>query len=74
MNWLLLHLPPLSRQQVVALSQSSCVPPVELTGGGGVKSYDGKKVYQKKLVSNFIQTVLIFHVNLPQQGGTGEYA
>ncbi len=37
--------PPLSRQQVVSLSQSSCVSPVELTdGGGGVgvaaKSYD----------------------------------
>jgi hypothetical protein len=46
MIWLL---PPLSRQQVVALSQSSCVTPVELTDGrggedrGGAKSYDGEK-------------------------------
>ncbi len=31
-------LPPLSRQQVVSLSQSSCVPPIELTGGGGGRS------------------------------------
>jgi hypothetical protein len=43
-------LPPLFRQQVVSLSQSSCVSSVELTdgrgglgGGGGAKSYDGEK-------------------------------
>jgi hypothetical protein len=29
-------LPPLCCQQVVSLSQSSCVSPVELTGGGGL--------------------------------------
>ncbi len=33
----------LSRQQVVSLSQSSCVSPVELTEGGGAKSYDREK-------------------------------
>ncbi len=42
--------PPLSRQQVVFLAQSSCVSPVEpvLTGkgdmGGGVKLYNREKV------------------------------
>jgi hypothetical protein len=39
--------PPFSRQQVVSLSQSSCVSPVELTdggaGGGGAKVYDSEK-------------------------------
>ncbi len=37
---------PPSLQQVVSLSQSSCVSPVELTGGKGgrgAKSYDGEK-------------------------------
>ncbi len=33
MIWLLSHPLPLSRQQVVSLSQSYCVPPVELTDG-----------------------------------------
>jgi hypothetical protein len=44
--------PPLSRQQVVSLSQPSCVSPVELTegrwaervGGRGAK-YDGEKAW-----------------------------
>jgi hypothetical protein len=43
---------PLSRQQIVSLSQSSCVSPVEFTdrGGGelsgrGAKSYDRKKAW-----------------------------
>ncbi len=36
MIWLLPPpFPPLSSQQVVSLSRSSCVSPVELTGGGG---------------------------------------
>ncbi len=34
MIWLLSHPLPLSRQQVVSLSPSSCVSPVELTEGG----------------------------------------
>ncbi len=46
-------LSPLSRQQVVSLSLSSCVSPVNLTdwreiggfGGGGAKSYEGEKVW-----------------------------
>jgi len=33
MIWLLPHLSPLSLQQVVSLSQYSCVSPVEHTGG-----------------------------------------
>ncbi len=47
---------PPSREQVVSLSQSSCVPPVEFTegpsrvrgrerGGWGAKSYDGEKAW-----------------------------
>jgi hypothetical protein len=44
MIWLLPHPSPLSRQQVVSLSQSSCVSPIQLTdgreGGEGAKSYD----------------------------------
>jgi hypothetical protein len=52
MIWLLAHiLHPLSHEQVVSLSHSSCESPVELTdgrgGGGGVvrgaESYDRKK-------------------------------
>ncbi len=39
--------PPLSRLQLVSLSQSSCVSPIELTdrrmGGRGAKSYDSEK-------------------------------
>jgi hypothetical protein len=47
---LLPHLSTLSRQQVVSLSQSSCVSSVELTdgrggGGGAVKSCDGEKAF-----------------------------
>jgi hypothetical protein len=40
-----------SRQEVVSLSQSSCVSPIELTDGkggegvGGTKSYDGLKAW-----------------------------
>jgi hypothetical protein len=53
MIWLLPHLLPLSRQQVVYLSQPSCVSPVELAGGseggrdgGGAQSYDsGNKAW-----------------------------
>jgi hypothetical protein len=48
--WLLPH--HLFRQQVVSLSQSSCVSPVELfdgrkdlEGGGGAKSYDGENAW-----------------------------
>jgi hypothetical protein len=41
--------PALSCQQVVALSQSSCVSPAKLAdgegGGGGAKSYDGRKAW-----------------------------
>jgi hypothetical protein len=44
--------PTLSCQQVVSVSQSSCVSPVELTdgiggeeGGGGAKTYDGEKAW-----------------------------
>ncbi len=43
--------PPLSRQPVVSLSQSSCVTPIELTdgrggrGGRGAKSYDREKAW-----------------------------
>jgi hypothetical protein len=36
--------PPVSRQQIVSLSQASCLSPVELPDrrkGGGAKSYDG---------------------------------
>jgi hypothetical protein len=45
---------PISRQQDVSLSQSSCVSPVELTvrrggggrgDGGGAKAYDGEKAW-----------------------------
>jgi hypothetical protein len=36
MIWLLPRPLPSSRQQVFSLSQSSCVPPVELTSGRGV--------------------------------------
>ncbi len=43
---------PLSSKQIVSLSQSSCVSPVELTGrwgkgwyGGGAKSYDIEKAW-----------------------------
>jgi hypothetical protein len=55
MTWLLAHPLPRLRQQVVSLSQSSCVSPVELTGGRGgggergvgdvrrAKSYDREK-------------------------------
>jgi hypothetical protein len=44
------HLSPLSRQQVVSLSQSSSVSPVQLTEGGvggwrGAKSYDRAKTW-----------------------------
>jgi hypothetical protein len=48
LNWLLLHpFPPhLYRQQVVPLSQSSCVSPVELAHGrGGGGSRRGAKSY-----------------------------
>jgi hypothetical protein len=52
MIWLLAHLPaPISRLQVVSLSQSSYVSPVELTNGrggrseGGAKSYDHEKAW-----------------------------
>jgi hypothetical protein len=42
-------LPFFSRQQVVSLSQSSCVSPVELAEGGerelGAKSYDREKAW-----------------------------
>jgi hypothetical protein len=45
--------PPISRRQVVSLSQSSCVSPVELTdGGGGVggvpNAYDNEKAWTSK--------------------------
>ncbi len=42
---------PLSRQQVVFLSQYSCVSPMNLTdgkgggGGGGAKPYDGERAW-----------------------------
>ncbi len=47
----LARLPPLSLQQVVSLSQSPCMSPVELTdgrrgrerGGGEARSYDSEK-------------------------------
>jgi hypothetical protein len=43
--WLLPHPLPLSRQQVVSLSQSSCVKPVDLTDrrGNAAESNDGEK-------------------------------
>jgi hypothetical protein len=48
---------PLPRQQVVSLSQFSCVSPVELTGGrgvmGGVKSH-----YRKKALPSISNSVL----------------
>jgi hypothetical protein len=52
MIWLLPHRLPPFPQPVVCLSQSPCVSSVELTNerggggvGGGVKSYDGMKVW-----------------------------
>ncbi len=48
---LALLLYPLSLQQVVSFSQSSCVSPVDLTDGmeaagwGGVNSHDGEKAW-----------------------------
>ncbi len=57
--------PPLFRQQDVSLSQSSSVPPVELTygrgggGGGGAKSYDGEKAWSSinhSILSALVQT------------------
>jgi hypothetical protein len=50
MMWLSLTPYPISSQQDVSLSQSTCVLPIELTeggggarGGGGAKSDDGEK-------------------------------
>ncbi len=52
---------PLSRKQVISLSQSFCVPPIELTNGrgGGAKSCDGEKacssfVYNHSTLSAWI--------------------
>ena len=46
MIWLLAHLPaPISRSQVVSLSQSSYMSPVELTNGRGGRSEGGAKSY-----------------------------
>jgi hypothetical protein len=75
MIWLLaLPLPLLSRLQVVSLSRSSCVSPVELSdgrGGRGAKSYDHEKAWSsinhsilrfKKIGNtNVTFTVLLFH-------------
>jgi hypothetical protein len=51
MNQAFLPPPPVSREQVVSLSQSSSVSPVELTiaggggGGSGAKAYDRAKAW-----------------------------
>jgi hypothetical protein len=55
---LLAHpLPPLSHQQVVSLSQSFSVSPVELTnvrgGGGGAKPYEREKAWPSINLSIF---------------------
>jgi hypothetical protein len=51
--------PPPSRQQVVSLSRSFCVSPVELTkggwGAGGAKPYDGG---ESLVIYNPLTTVL----------------
>jgi hypothetical protein len=36
---------PLSRQQVVSISQTSCLSPVELADGGGAKAYFIEKAW-----------------------------
>jgi hypothetical protein len=64
------HPLPLSRQQGVSLSQSSCVSPVAslLTGegggsGGGVKAYNGEKAwsfYNHSILSEYRESWLHF--------------
>jgi hypothetical protein len=51
---------PSSRQQlVVSLSQSSCVSPVELTEGGGGKTYDREKAWPS--INHLILSALYVH-------------
>jgi hypothetical protein len=65
---MILLLAPLSRPQVVSLSQSSCVSPVDLlTGGGewggrGAESYDRERVWPS--VNHFILSVLAYSEDL----------
>jgi hypothetical protein len=58
MIWLLAH-PHLSCQQDAALSQSSCVSPVELTDGRGGRGERGAKSYDsEKAWSSINHTIL----------------
>ncbi len=56
--------PPLFRQQVVCLSESSCVSPVQLSdvgggrNGGGARSYDGEKALSSINHSVVCSTIL----------------
>jgi hypothetical protein len=52
-------IPPLSRLQVVSLSQSSCMSPVELTDGKGVGGWRGAKSYDcEKYWSSIYHSIL----------------
>jgi hypothetical protein len=72
LNWLLLH--PfhqhLYRQQVVPLSQSSCVSPVELTNGRGGEG-EGKKSQIIRRRESLVLYISIYHSILSGRGGPG---
>ncbi len=60
--------PPLSRQQVVSLSQSSCVSPVEHTSGRGGEGRAGAKSYEGENAWSSINQLILSGATLLRTG------